>query len=342
METGPPVAQTPEEPPGFRQQETIQKGVGAALGSLFRDENWPTRFWIVPLVAVIPLLNLILLRGWRFQLTRRLIRGCTPALPPPGDFGYFFINGFILWLMTIVFHLPHGIFAFVHLLHLSQIVQSGGQFWGELFVLLAIGFLLWALTWPLYRVSMLRFAATGSFLSFFLLPQNLFTLFRAPFGFFLLWLCLVILNFVCILIMSLLVATGIGALIALIFMIPLLYSASGHFYAQLGQRLALRHKWLSPTFNAEQQKETFEPLPISPSSVVIGLASSALFMVTFTGIMTFISILSLSHYAESFEALQPWLTAIQEADFPTLLQLIEESLSPFLEEFFGRDKKLSP
>ncbi len=237
--------------------------------------------------------------------------------------------------MTILFHLPHGIFAFVHILHLSQIVQSGGPFWGELFVLLASGFLLWALTWPLYRVSMLRFAATGSFLSFFLLPQNLLAILRAPLGFFLLWLCLVILNFVCVLIMSLLVATGIGALIALIFMVPVLYSASGHFYAQLGQRLALRHKWLSPTFIAEHEKETFEPLPISPANVVIGLASSALFMVCFIGIMTFLSILSLSHYAENFEALQPWLTALQEADFVTLLLLIEDSISPFIEEFIG-------
>ncbi len=40
----------------------------------YKINNWIARMWALPLIAYIPIADLILLRGWRLKLVRRMAR----------------------------------------------------------------------------------------------------------------------------------------------------------------------------------------------------------------------------------------------------------------------------
>ncbi|MEM9159498.1 MAG: DUF4013 domain-containing protein [Verrucomicrobiota bacterium] len=328
--------------PSVDVSRSIEMGFGPAVRCLFRDKDWGKRFWIVPLMAILPLINLILLRGWRFELTRRLMRREAPSLPEPSQLPVFFVSGLALWMMTAVYFLPHGIFGFVHFLHLSHLAEADSpRFWAEFLIVSAMAWLLWLFTWPFYRVAMLRFAASGSLLSFFLLPQNLFVIIRNVFGLLGLWLCFFVTVVVYGILVGVLAATGIGVLVGLVFGVPMLYATMAHFMAQLGSRLSEKHGWLINSSTGKwSDSGPLQAKPLGLFSVSIGFLGTAAFLGVFTVLVVLFSLSSLGGHASEIPELVPWAEAMRSFDFEELWRLINEEALPQIRAFFEELKSL--
>lgn len=59
-------------------------GIKESLTYPFEDRDWVAKLWPLPVIAAIPvlgLISLVLLKGWRFEMVKRLAHG-TNALPP--------------------------------------------------------------------------------------------------------------------------------------------------------------------------------------------------------------------------------------------------------------------
>jgi hypothetical protein len=218
-----------------------------AIKAPFQDQNWIGRYWIVPVLALVPVINLIMLRGWRLENTANLARQRTPSLPAPELFFIFLLKGALLWLMTAVYHAPHAVFLLIHAAQLFHAAEQGQD--ALIHELAVVGIVTVAasiITWPLYRIAMMRYAATGSLWSFVLVPQNAIIGLRYMHLFIGLWFCAALLNIVNLLILGALSLTGIGVLVALVFTVPIYYAATAHLYAQVASRIALGRGWFVP------------------------------------------------------------------------------------------------
>lgn len=175
----------------------------------FLQKDWAAKMWIFAVLSYVPILNVIIARGWRMDYIRRLGWREDRALPAPRDWPTFLKNGILLWLSTGVFLLVPAvvltIFGLDGLLDLWNDVMgllsllSGYFLLGALptdeflrllwaFVLeelaaTAIVFLvenIWLIIYiPIYRIGMIRFALTGNlFRSHLAVKKNLRFLFR--------------------------------------------------------------------------------------------------------------------------------------------------------------------
>jgi len=222
-------------------------GFAGAFAALFADPRWAARYWIVPVVCLIPVVNLVLLRGWRFDLTQRLARQESPTLPPPSRIVNFLLNGVFLWLMTFIYHLPHALLAVFHVYEMMHVIKNGGEgLVATLVMIYVVSIVVTVVTWPLYRAAMLRYAVTGSLWSFVMVPQNFcLVLLNFP-GFVLLWLKVLLVTILFALVTGVLTATMIGILVVAGIIIPLYYATTGHLFAQFASKLAERHGWFEP------------------------------------------------------------------------------------------------
>ncbi|MEM9916214.1 MAG: DUF4013 domain-containing protein [Planctomycetota bacterium] len=277
--TVPPVAPAITPRPDDKSDRGTKVGpprgwMAGALGCAFADKGWIERYWIVPVMILLPVINLIMLRGWRFELMRNLVWQRSPRLPNPADFFTFLIRGLLLWLVTLVYHLPHLAFGLLHLAQLIHAAQEGGDaLIKELILIVVITVAALVVTWPLYRVAVLRYAATGSLSAFFLVPQNLWLVLRHYPRLIVMGLSVLLVTFVHVLILGGLTATLVGLVVAVLATVPIYYAATGHLYAQMASRMALTHRWFVPV-EAGAEDGPRKPRPVGRVRLVVGLVVS--------------------------------------------------------------------
>jgi GYF domain 2/Protein of unknown function (DUF4013) len=194
------LARLPADPPRSPPEPLLASGaedhlsIGAAFAFPFRRPDWAGSFWWVALMSYLPVVNLLLLRGWRVDATRR-IGMCNPQpFPQAKDLGRFGADGFILWLMSVIFWIP-GLFLLVlfGMDSLARFLLLGRWAFEKIIggaltmtlesILTSIGiagllellipFFYFMLLYPLYRAGMIRFALTGRASAFFDIPGNL-------------------------------------------------------------------------------------------------------------------------------------------------------------------------
>lgn len=105
-----------------------------------RDRRWLAKTWPVLLIALVPfvaLLAIVLMKGWRLQMTGRLARGETSL--PELDLLAFLRDGAILWAFTFAYLLVPAIVCTVlgiggplgFVFDLLQIGTEGVQAWSS-------------------------------------------------------------------------------------------------------------------------------------------------------------------------------------------------------------------
>ena len=227
-------------------------GFGAAWGYLFRQPAALERLWVLPLIALIPLLNVIFLRGWRADVARHVARGEHPVLPPISRIPIHLIHGLFLWAMTILFALPHLIVTAVHFVEFAAIAREAadGGDWLTPENVARVGFAL-ALSagmsivlWPLARIGYLRFVATGSPLAYLMVPQNLFAVLRHAGTLLMLFLKLFVTYLLFGALSFLLGLTGVGVFLVLLVVLPFSFAVTGHLYGQAAGKIGRIRGWL--------------------------------------------------------------------------------------------------
>ncbi len=168
----------------------------SALKAPFNHPQWFARLWWVALIGLLPVIDLLVLRGWRLDLTRRIAYGTANPFPFAKDFGRFLASGSVLWCMTLLYALPA--IALLILLDATQVISALAAFldiiksiftlsfdifwtavlqlgralfksWLPVIVVLLFVFFL---TGPLYRAAAVRYALTGKLSSFFHVRTN--------------------------------------------------------------------------------------------------------------------------------------------------------------------------
>lgn len=224
----------------------------------FRVKGEWSRTWWLLFVNYIPLINFLVLRGWRLAVVRHMARRESPIAPSFLSILRLAGNGLLLWTMTgayallplvIIAHLGLGGFDdFIRdLVEVARILigRSDQDFWtfvgNELLDSLwsVMIELLWIpLSAPLYRSAMIRFAVTGNLAEFGNFPGIISFLVRNLGAFIRLYLFSFLLGGVIAVGGGILMLTGIGALVVPLVTFPLYYWSTAFEYGELAQKLA--------------------------------------------------------------------------------------------------------
>ncbi|MDY7091487.1 MAG: DUF4013 domain-containing protein [Acidobacteriota bacterium] len=135
------------------------------------------KVWWFSLLQFIPLVGSVFNRGWRLEM---MARPKDNPFPPKEDIGRLLVLGILLWMMYGLYLLPELIFlvvfdrfsAFLDMIELlgyiGAVVKSGvpGQGLGDIVSGTLLGFLARSgflifypiVTWPFFRVAMMRYA----------------------------------------------------------------------------------------------------------------------------------------------------------------------------------------
>lgn len=170
----------------------IVKGWFEGLIYPFKEEDWLSKMWVIPILGftVIPLIELIVLRGWRVELVRRIGLKEDYILPKISitHILRYFIHGLKLWMITgIYLTIPIIVFRLFGINPFRQLgyeignlfVELWNYMWGigsgvSLLTLFWDSF--WAITkelliqnawllfyYPYYRTATIRYAITNRF-----------------------------------------------------------------------------------------------------------------------------------------------------------------------------------
>lgn len=77
----------------------------SAFSFPFQDPDWLKNITIVTLISLIPVIGQLFLLGWALDITRRVIHNETDLVPDL-DFGVQLMDGFRVWVASIVYALP--------------------------------------------------------------------------------------------------------------------------------------------------------------------------------------------------------------------------------------------
>lgn len=229
-----------------------------ALRLPFRQERWPEKVWWLPVVGFIPIIDLLIFRGWRLDATRRIGLGEPSVLPDGRDVVRFLRNGTILWTMTLIYFIIPFLIIFAtgtgtlrslrqvaHWLYLTLLTTQTttpltevlDQEFGRFLARVAIEGAWVVVSWPLYRAGMLRFAITGNPLSFFRILANLAVVLKNLKAFFVLFLYELPTFLLMATASALLAATGFGAVLVPAISMPLYYWITAFEYGHLAHEL---------------------------------------------------------------------------------------------------------
>jgi len=248
--------------------QPIVHGLKAYLYSFiypFTQKDWIQKMWLFAVISYIPVVNLIIARGWRLEFVHRLGLDFERPLPSPRDTVKFFTNGLLLWLIT-------GLFLFIPIFIISKLGLGGfREFWKDIYHVLT---LFWDCIWgnisiseffrslvafiknellesagvflieniyliiylPLYRIGMIRFALTknlaASHLAF---GKNLRFIYRNFLEVVLLYCFFVVEFLVILLVDSLLALTVIGIPLIPIVTVYMYYWSTGYEYGHIAR-----------------------------------------------------------------------------------------------------------
>ncbi len=89
------------------------------------------KLWWVPLVCLVPFVGLLVIKGWRLDIIRRRMTHRDDPLPDLTDGGRFLVDGFWLYLVTLVYHLPLVVIMAATLAHTIEGVIEIFRWAGE-------------------------------------------------------------------------------------------------------------------------------------------------------------------------------------------------------------------
>ena len=79
---------------------------GRAFSFVFDDQDWIKKVAIAAVISLIPIVGPLLLAGWGFRVTRRVIQGDPTPLPDFSDFGGTLVDGLKVAVIGLVYMLP--------------------------------------------------------------------------------------------------------------------------------------------------------------------------------------------------------------------------------------------
>lgn len=223
----------------------------------FYQKNWVRKTWWLCLIAVVPMVDLILLSGWRLNLIKRIVRNENEILPT-ADIVSFFKGGLVLWLFGISYVLvPFLLIMSTGTGELGAIIEivkwlanylTGTEntlAWHELlneqgtyFVIRTLIEIAWLLvSMPIYRMGMLRYAITGKVGCFINIPLNAYLALKYGWKIILMWVFGVFMVAFVMITTTILAATVIFAVLAPIFGLLVYYWATGYEYGHLAQEM---------------------------------------------------------------------------------------------------------
>lgn len=224
----------------------------------FKQKNWVARMWWLPLITFIPPFSFIIMRGWRLDLVRRIGKRNPDPLPSLNDIGRFFAEGILLYVMTAIYLIPLAVFTFVagrswiqtvleigfwllQLIFDRNNAVSLGSFITQLgfgaIIQLASPFVYLVLTYPFYRMSMIRYALGKNAMVFFDVVGNAREIWRNPIMLMSLWFLEILTAMLFGVINGFIAGTLIGLPFVLAILFPLQYSVTGYLFGTLAERV---------------------------------------------------------------------------------------------------------
>lgn len=165
-----------------------------ALAFPFKQPNWQSKMWWVFLINLVPLVNTILIRGWKFNVIKRAVRKKEELLPDIEEILRLLRDGLILWLMALIYAIPLLIILAILpnspvnlmaeiLMNLFQLFGNQGfadlssfsldNIFDGLVNSLLLSLSYYLITWPIYRTGAIRFSATSNAFLFFDVGTNI-------------------------------------------------------------------------------------------------------------------------------------------------------------------------
>ncbi|MDG9670600.1 DUF4013 domain-containing protein [Hahella sp. CR1] len=227
------------------------EGIKQSLIYPFEDRDWVSKLWPLPLIAAIPVLGLIsviLLKGWRFEMVKRIAQG-SHELPPFRPIPML-KTGALLWVVMMGHMFIPGV--------LCSILGIGGPlgFVADLYDILTEGFSAWAksqpsdwlltilvyLTWgvisfPVFQSGMIRYALSGDWKTLLNAPANFLLFVRHAHYFLKFYIYWVLLSLGIFLADSVLAFTGIGLLLVPVFTVCAYYITTAHELGLLARKV---------------------------------------------------------------------------------------------------------
>jgi len=237
----------------------------------FSEKKCIRRMWWVFLMSLVPALELIVFRGWRLNIVRRIGRKEEHILPELKNFGRFLADGIVLWTMYFLYYIPAIVFLavfgsssidvllnvlywIVNKFFLHNEVQAFGVMFGQvitaLLMSLAVPIVYVIFVGPIYRAAMIRFSVSGKISSFFSIISNIKLVSKNLPDFMLVFFIekvnFIFLAFLAAFVSSILTATGVGIvllpIVIPVFFLSMNYWTTGYLFGQLGVNLALLSK----------------------------------------------------------------------------------------------------
>ncbi|SBS33627.1 hypothetical protein MAQ5080_02630 [Marinomonas aquimarina] len=217
----------------------------------FEDSQWIQKLWPLPLLAILPIigvLSVILLKGWRFEMVKRLSTGDRSL--PEFDIVTMFQRGLLLWAVMIAhMFIPGVICALLGLSGPLGLIQDIYEFfanglsgWAQSqsqdLLLKIIVYVVWGIiSAPVFQSGMIRYVISGDWKSLVNVPVNFMFFLRYIhyfLKFYVAWIMLIILV---VAMDSVLSVTGIGLLLVPIVSFVFYYISSAHELGHLAYKI---------------------------------------------------------------------------------------------------------
>jgi hypothetical protein len=246
----------------------------------FIQKDWIRKMWLFFTISYVPILDYIVIRGWRLQYVHNLGWKKENPLPEPKLLFKFTKNGILLWIMTGVYltipfillrvlgwdgfvDLLKDIWTFLGLIWNIIIDGFNSSHYEELWKFIKTEFLHEILTLlvntifliiyvPFYRIGMIRYALTNEILKSHLsIFKNIKFLVKNFFYIIMLYFLLLLKVIVILVVDIVLTATVIGIILIPIATVYMFYWNTGFEYGHLAQLMVEQEQLLKKDYKME-------------------------------------------------------------------------------------------
>ncbi|MEM6972014.1 MAG: DUF4013 domain-containing protein [Pseudomonadota bacterium] len=217
----------------------------------FREADWQAKVWPLPLIAFIPLIDLITFEGWRMMVVKRMAKGESPL--PAFDIGAKLAEGITIVLCRATYVLVPvlisnltGVGGLIgRILDLFLLASGDGQAIGEDFVSdLAYSMLIivvwYVISAPIFHCGMIRYALSGDWKCLLNVPANLMLFLGHVHYFILFYIYAVVAAILIVFVAIALTITAVGVVLVPIAVFCLYYTMSAYEIGELAQKIGSR------------------------------------------------------------------------------------------------------
>lgn len=218
---------------------------------VFKFESWPKRLWpflVLIFVPIVGLLNVVLLKGWRFQMVQNIARGIEEL--PPVDLFSHFKTGVLLWVCTLLYTFVPALFLFATGLggpislvsDSSLLVNEGFSSWSaaavaNILVTVTVYLLWFVFSLPTYQAGVIRYALSGKWQAMLNVPANISIVIKYPRYFMKYYFSWVVMLLLILLCNALLAMTVVGVLFIPTLVVCMYYIVTAHELGHLASKI---------------------------------------------------------------------------------------------------------